>query len=210
MKKRSLMLCLACLYLFSSCSDNDAELVFQTKESEKFFPLSESNYWIYERTRTNVDGTVDTFMDTSSIVGVEEIDDELYYQFESTNPLLFNYLVRDSSGYLITPNGTVVFSFDENYTGEQVNVVGGGGAGDVARFESIMEEEYIDVEVPAGIFNCRSYQTTVIDLTSNPMPMEDRTSYTQYNKEVGLVFYSVYYFSNPNPETMELVEYSIE
>lgn len=105
--------------LFVSCKkeEKEANQAPVTKASD-YFPMSVGNYWVYEMFEIDTNGNEVNmgWLDSVYISGTEEIRGETYYLFTRGNGGpggCFTTSVRDSSGYLINWEGTILFAPDD-------------------------------------------------------------------------------------------------
>ena len=79
--------------------------------TNSFYPMSVGNYWVFEFTNKDPNGDPVGIpsIDTLKIVKDTLINELSYFLFETNKPSpSTHFLRRDSSGYIISPNGTVV------------------------------------------------------------------------------------------------------
>lgn len=201
MKQIKFLLFLFCTFFIFSCSDEDPT----TGENTISFPMTVDDYWIYERSEDQ-SGNIVTNLDTTRIVGTETIGNHQYFQFESTNGAIQNYLVRDSSDYLVNEKGAIIFSFDENYDGISTELI--PEVNPRYQIDNKMLSGLSSLVVQAGTFDVKTYETTLIDLQVDGQ--DPKVGKLQYTKDVGMVFQRYYYASSATPVDVELVEYNIQ
>jgi len=81
-------------------------------EASAYWPMEIGNYWIYEIFEIDTNGreTPTGRMDSLYISGTETINGTLYYHFEGDVHLCLPDYLRDSSGYLTSSYGNVLFA----------------------------------------------------------------------------------------------------
>lgn len=78
-----------------------------------YFPLKNGNYWVYEFLSKNPDGTIspNRWIDTLKVIGDTSIESKKYWMIHSNQPFPKNIsFIRDSMGYLISNNHTIVLT----------------------------------------------------------------------------------------------------
>ena len=110
---------LALSLLFVSCKKEEkgTDQTPITKASD-YFPMSVGNYWVYEMFEIDTNGNEVNmgWLDSIYVSEKEVIRGETYYLFESGNRGpggCFTTSVRDSSGYLVNWEGTILFAPDD-------------------------------------------------------------------------------------------------
>jgi len=78
--------------------------------SNKYYPMSLGNYWVYEFVNKDPDGNIigSSMLDTTRIVSDTLINNYLFYVFELNRPFPnTRFLRRDSLGYIIDQHGEI-------------------------------------------------------------------------------------------------------
>ena len=207
------------LFLFvTACCDDEPmqEDPNPAIENGDHEPMSIGNQWIYQVSIEQADGTYETRdeLDTVSIVGEEQINDNVYYKYEARRYEQGNNLVqyyrRDSVGYIIDEHGTIYYS-PNNSEGVLNTITLADGDAEFFVFEYSMADQNTTVEVPAGTFQTRSYVGKVIPGSDwNEDFTCEKSPYTNYAQDVGIVKREVYYVSSCRSIVTELVEYQLK
>ena len=206
--KRIIFLILILAIGFSSCKKDDPNPEPDPIPQDSvldYFPLSVGNYWVYER--SNCDSTwTDCHTlknDTIRITKDTLISNQKYFKIESTNPL--NYYVpsflRDSLDYIVNNNGEIIMShtdFDTKF-GEKYIV----SQDTIYHWYVQMQEEYFDIQVPAGTFNCLEKRLSFFRHQENFE--HEFNTHVYYAKGIGPVYYNWMYASNTAGIKQELI-----
>lgn len=182
-----------------------------------YAPMSIGNYWIYDRFNTDIDGNlVFTGQDSVVIVGDTVINGYTFHQqssfivgANSTGTSLAGFgAYRDSSGYLINSEGSILFSATD--TDDSLDFFVQELPGFVVWHISSMNLTPQAVSVEAGNFDCLEYSARLE--TDNPdaqdnFPKHNRTLFAD---GVGRVKFNLNYFSGNQQIIYELNSYSLE
>lgn len=209
-----------------SCN-NDDDLQPQFAANNNYMPLKVGNYWVYEHYEIDSSGreTLLPTRDSLSISGDTMIRGNLYYIFQPTSYNLSlrsgaEYL-RDSSGYLITDKGEILFS-DNNFIDVlldsiKLNSTAQSQTDTLFTLEYKMESSNSSsVSVPAGSFQALNYQGTSVfyyEAANVPREVIKRFRNNYYSNNIGKVLESYHYGSySARHQTFErrLVRYQIK
>ena len=208
--KKSLLILVAATLIFQSCKKDDEEQTPPDDPSySTFLPLKTGNYWIYEW--FNIDtNNVATPMDKVDSIYVSKdttIHNDVFYKLEGTflGSGQFLQIVRDSLHYLVSHDGTILFSSEDfSNTLHIADTVG-----NLFYLSCKMEDQDFEINVPAGNFLTSDYRQTVHQLDSN-YQWGDRYLHNRYAEDIGRVLFSTFYFSSPNYMEARLVNYHVE
>lgn len=174
------------------------------QENESFYALKVGNSWVYKSYKYNSETEKydDTgVIDRVSIIGTEEINDNLYYNIKTIttgneegivfcNPNGESFeLLRESEGNLIKEDGTIIFT--NNIFEERLILEDDWGS----IFEILIEGE-TNITVEAGEFNSIHAEKYAILPDGNQSLGKDRT---YYSDGIGLVSISFSLVTNPIP-----------
>ena len=210
---RYLTIATFCCILFISCKDDDANnsqepVIPNDLLQVEFLPFAVGNYWVYEVYKVDALGneTLLDFQDTIRITGEAARDGEIYYTFLDNN---FDfgervYSVRDSSGFLVDIEGTILFSdsvFDEVLRTDIINPI---------QIVYTMDGEEVEVSAPAGDFDCLNFTGMYNEIDpDSDYPIRILNNF--YSAEIGLVSSNTFFFSDTeNSFERRLLEFNIE
>lgn len=204
---------LACTAFIFSCKKDNLEVTCDNQLTDSYFPLTVGSYWIYQWYSVDSSGMeeilenkIDSVMVTKDtlIGGYQYAVLEGRYSFGGNpNEKFINYR-RDSLGFLVDPQNNIYFSTTNTNDTLRTQT-------DVAFFISYqMQNDLMPIEVPAGNFDCKNYQGSVIPYITVPWTEQFLNQY--YAEGVGLVKENTFYFSSAHISQLErrLVEYNIE
>lgn len=141
-----------------SCEKSEKEPDTPEAKKADYFPLSTDSYWVYNTYKIDSldNETLISENDTLTIIGDTTINGDLFSVFfgkrfgMSNNK--YNYYYRDSSGYIVTPSGKIIFS-SNNFT-DTLHSTYTPNADDPMLYWFIMMEEFDEeVTLPAGAFD---------------------------------------------------------
>jgi hypothetical protein len=193
--KRSIFF-LAFLTLIFSCNSGDSSQP-QSESENNFYALTVGNLWEYRWYGIDNEGNENPMdlHETISIVGMEEINDNLYYKFSRTitgnfngnygfvpeNGEHFEYY-RDSLGYLVNSEGGIKFSNNINdsfiiYPSYEEN---SGIVNSIAETQA----EIVMYDTEAGTFDCLELIVSIVRDDGFIYPAKNRV---YYSDGIGLV-----------------------
>lgn len=205
--KKLIVLGISILFLFS-CQKND-EII---EPALNYMPLQIGNYWVWQHYSVDTLG-VETALpkyDSSIIVRDTTIRGALYYIFEGYEAIgntSSQSIIRDSSGYYVNSNGTIVMA-ENNFTDTlRYNVQTNQGD---TLFTSMykMEKPDYSVTVPVGTYDVLNCLGTIKII----IPSLDTTRYlnTYYADNVGMILSTYFFFHSPTVYEKRLTKYHIE
>jgi hypothetical protein len=198
----------------SSCKKED-----DIKTKIGYFPLSIGNYWIYQEFMIDTSGNeiANSKLDSVIIKRDTIINDKKYFVFEGTNyPFTArgNWgivdILRDSSGYIVNQNGTVLFTRD-NFT----DTIAYHAVTDMENGDTLVLMTYqMDkmnkiITVPAGSFDALNYRGTVTTSMNTPGIKYPRYLNIYYADGVGKILYTYFYVQSPTIYEKRLVRYYV-
>ncbi len=206
--------CSVCLIIGTlcfACNQNDDDQVEEcgpTVLPPNYFPLATGNYWFFDVYQIDTTGADVEYKgrDTIQIVGDTLIDGNTYAivqesPFLSSEPL-FEYYLRDSSGFLVTNEGSVKFTSSifntVVYTFEYAPTITG-------EFQTL--ETPVLLELPVGDFEALNYQQTVGHIENVGVT---RMYDNYYSDGIGPVQQSFGYFIGNINFERRLIEYNLE
>lgn len=204
---RKILLFAMIALLFVACEDDlntDDDPQITTEEPDNYFPMSIGNYWIYQEYEMDINGLVTEtqHIDSTIITRDTVINNYTYFVLEGIQYPYSNWrelaILRDSSGYLVNPDGRIDFA-TENFSDTLYTYV---------QYENIelqtdtiysafamMEKPADSITVPAGTFdalNCRIMYTSPSGVFGDNDP---RSNYTSFGNHVGKII-STYFYAN--------------
>ncbi len=218
--KRVQILIIAALFItFASCSkddDKNGDTILTAPEAG-YIPFYPGNYWVYEQYRIDTLGneTLLNHYDSIVITGTTVIDGKSYYVFEGTwmsGSLAMDTLnmLRDSSGYYLSPSGNVNFT-DQNFTDtlHTYTVVNNHTGDTLFQAWYKMESQPQMITVPSGEFEALNYLGTIYTHNPNQGVQEIRYTDRYFTKNVGMIFDTYYYIGSPNRMERRLKHYYV-
>lgn len=205
------------ILLFATCKKDELNKFDEPNVQTNYFPLEIGNYWVYKHFRIDTNGVETELEMTDSIVVSRDtsINNKKYfvlegidYPFSSSNWGIVSIL-RDSSGYLVSENGTILFT-DRNFTDTLISRTQliGGDTFYVLSYK--MERVFNPISVPAGTFNVLNYKGTFY--MPNPESGVDNTRYmnTFHANNVGKILQTYFYSSATFYFEKRLVNYHVK
>lgn len=198
--------------LIMSCKKKEIESVvvipLPTVKASAYQPLTSGSYWIYQRfTVFSADSEIaSTSFDSVWIARDTVIQNDTFAVFQAPFQILLypQFLLRDSSGYLVDQKGAIKFSlYNFTDTLDTLSIAFLHLAYKMADKDSI-------IEVPAGNYKTYDYR---VYIQSWDFPGEVRSMFTFYAKNIGLVKWNFFYsssFEHPVYWEYRLVRYHIE
>lgn len=193
---------------FSSCKKDDSDPDPNPTPTEsvlQYFPLSVGNYWIYETSNCDSTWTECHIIknDTVRITKDTLIGNKKYFKIESTNSLNYHgpSFLRDSLDYIINSFGDIIMShtdFDTKF-GEEYIV----NQDTIYHWYVQMQEEYFDVQVPAGDFNCLDKKLSFFRYQENFE--HEFNTHCFYAKNIGPIYHNWIYASTTAGIKQELI-----
>ena len=205
--KKLLLLPLLALLCMQACKKDDADNEPQASSADYFFPLKVGNYWVYETLNTQNNSTT---INTISILGDTVVNGRTFYRFNSISPIsimgvLGEYLLADSSGYIIDPTGFVYMA--NNGAMDTIEITSGSAYDMVTRTgnrDSV-------VNVPAGSFYTLE---TVADVyyksITSPTGINPRSMHSYAAKNIGNVKSTYFYYASVDAYVITLKSYHLE
>ncbi|MDO1499781.1 hypothetical protein Q2T40_06530 [Winogradskyella maritima] len=190
-------------FIHMSCSSSD-DVSPEENPEINFYALAVGNSWVYTNLRYNINTQeyVETnVVDSVSIVNKELVDGEVFFRFRTKTTGNANdhpfansngeefELLRDSTGYLIRPDGSVKFT-NNNFTPRVIFEESFGLIYD----ELISNQE--TVMVGAGEFESSYMQRYAI---FNDGQRSNATDHFYYSYGVGLIYETISFISIENP-----------
>jgi hypothetical protein len=181
-----------------------------------YTPMAVGDYWIYEHYRVDSLGNA-TPLGTTDSTYIEKdtvINSSVYYKMISPGLPGENrvYLLRDSSHYLVSHTGEILFS-SQNFTdtlNEYYIVLQVTAPDTVARVIKKMADRNVDVTTPAGTFTTSNYQAKFLMYPNWSVMGNTRYVNARYAPGVGLVKESLSFFvSSPYTEEKRLLRYHL-
>lgn len=197
-----------------SCKKDDDDS--STTPEADYTPMAVGDYWIYEHYQVDTLGNAIP-MGTTDSTYIEKdtlINSKVYYKMISPGLLGEEriYLLRDSSHYLVSFPGEIIFS-SRNFTDtlkQYYYVLQVSGPDTLARIIKKMADQNVTVNTPAGTFTTNSYQTKFLMYPNFPMVGNTRYLNTRYAPVVGVVSESLPFFlSSPYIEEKRLLRYHL-
>lgn len=192
----------------SSCKKDKDETPAPAPEApatSNYCPLTIGSYWIYDRFNLDTNG-VETYVSTDSCyISHDTVIGGNTYAVVHGGPIsTFDYMRRDSSGYLVDQNGEVFFS-STNFT-DTINTLTIPGY--LVTYSKM--QPAASITVPAGTYS--AYECLSTTNITQPGYLWDTTRYTHhwYADNVGLVYDSFFFLSSPNYVIRKLVRYHIQ
>lgn len=207
MKKLVVLATLVAVALFACKKDEE-----KTIPRVDNMPLAVGNYWVYEVFNVDSDdvATPTGQFDTCRIISNQAIDGKIYFNFQHY-PIYQNYpsvvQLRDSSGFLVDPSGTVYYAEADYET------VFSTSTNTNPAFTTSTKMDWKDQThtVPFGTFN----QTGTMLMTANITEPgyqwpTTRYGYTVFAKDVGIIKRRYFFFSTPGYVELRLVDFHRE
>lgn len=186
--------------------DDPADNEPQVTSADYFFPLKVGNYWVYETLNTQDNSTT---LDTIRILNDTVVNGKTFFRFNSLTPLIFGisseYLLADSSGYIIDPTGFVYMA--NSGAMDTLDVTSG------STYDIVIRTGNRDtlVSVPAGSFQALE---TVSDIhykgMASPTGTTPRSMYSYAAKHVGCIKSTYFYLSSADGFVITLKSYHLE
>ena len=217
--KRISIITLAITTIILSCKkeETSSEIAIETN-STAYFPLNKGSFWVYEHRKIDSNGTDEPYslmLDTIRVSRDTMIDGHIYTILEGryapfhTKPHQIVDMIRDSSGYLISFNGEVLFAV------ENFNRVLSKDTGFVNRdfwyyaLTRRMKYSNAPLHVKAGSFQTIYDEGSVVFNPDVEVPYYERTMVTHYARGVGKVMQRYFYSASPYTYEKRLVAYHI-
>ncbi len=216
MKIKILFPLILIIFVTSTCKkENQKNSAPNTStEASSYFPLEIGNFWYYDLYKVVDSSGLEeqlNYSDTVRIIGEEMIDGNNYFVIEQDSWLTQNnrkdtLFYRDSSSYLVTPEGNIVFSSVEfNSILRLVDYDPAPWA-----VEYTVPDTIENHTVPAGTFECLNYRGRVYSTTPNNNYPE-RFVHNCYSEDVGVVFQSIFFVSQYGVQyERRLADYHLE
>jgi len=101
------------LLTLNACKKDDpvpADNGTSSADVPTYFPLAIGNYWVYNFQSYDPDGVPfgTTSVDSLQVVGDSLINDELYYQLETSKPVERTLFLREDNGYVVSAFGSIM------------------------------------------------------------------------------------------------------
>lgn len=196
----------------SSCK-KDVGILDQPAEpipvaSKGYFPLAVGNYWVYKKYTLDTLGNVlwGISLDTVKVLKDTVINSNIFYKISgsaSINGTQSPYYCRDSSNYIIYPNGTKYCL--TNFT-------------DTIKVDTMMNE-YVrcvmmahhdsTIIVPAGSFKTNSLERRYYYMNIIPYGGNPQIESTIFGKEIGIIRENFWYSNAKWQMIGELISYKI-
>jgi len=209
MKKLFLLVCVAVL-LFS-CKKEEPNPSDPTPKAN-YLPLKIGNYWVYQCYHVDTLGNENLLSRIDSIIVKCDttIRNNQYYVLENFTMSGRPYLtfLRDSSGYIVTETGDIIFSatnftdvlyFKEIYNGETL----------LYTLSYKMEKVDKPITVPAGKFDVLNYKGTAVIRQSDGTNITKKLN-NLYANNVGKVFYVCHSVTSDYRLEGRLVRYHVQ
>ena len=186
--------------------------------STDYFPLKVGNYWVYENYQINdLTGEETKLAQTDSIIITREkgINGKVYFVLEGTSYPLYSPertvldMIRDSAGYLVNKNGTVLFSAN-NFTDTLARKTESIEGQPIYNLAYVMENSSTDIRVPAGDFNALNFKGILVTPEKIQNAINPRYLNNYYAKDIGRILQTFYYVSNPLKFEKRLVRYHVQ
>jgi hypothetical protein len=207
MKKLVVLVMALTIWLFACKKDED-----KTIPRVDNMPLAVGNYWVYEVFNVDSDDVATSTgqFDTCRIISNQAIDGKIYFNFEHY-PIFQNnqdiVQLRDSSGFLVNPSGTVYYAEADYETvfSTTTNIT--------PAFTTSSKMDWKDQThtVPFGTFS----QTGTMLMTANITEPgyqwpTTRYGYTVFAKDVGIIKRRYFFFNTPGYIELRLVDFHEE
>ncbi len=179
--------------------------------------LQIGNYWIYEHFEIDTTGNEEKISETDSIVITRDtlINNNTYFIFEGTNyPYNRQWeivrILRDSSGYLINNEGTILLA-PNNFTDTLIKKVY-APVDDVILYTLTTKMEHVEepVTVRAGTFKVFNYRSTICTPDVIPGIPNPRYMDNYYASGVGEILDTYFYLRGITKFEKRLIRYHIE
>jgi len=176
-----------------SCNKNDSESDLIPVAQTDYMQLKVGNYWVYDNYHIDADGNeiLSQNKDSVVIIGDTMIGGIQYFKQHLIGQSHVVYL-RDSSGFLITLEGDVLFSSTDFSNIIRQDTIANG----LAFITYKMEDSDTLITVPMGNYSCITFKGTVNALDPE-YPHGVQYTYYFYADGFGQVKSSYYLFSNP-------------
>lgn len=189
--------------LFISCNSDDNSSQGEQELEENFYALKIGNNWTYEYFVRNSQsdefetlGIIEEVLITETTI----INEETYFTFQSTTtgnesnfPFapengITNLNVRDSIGFLITSDHTILYSNEifEDY------LIADASWGNIY---GVLKENLQEINVPAGTFNCKQNEIYALLEPDDEISLGRDLIY--YSDGIGEIFREYSSVSNP-------------
>jgi hypothetical protein len=205
------------ILLFATCKKDELNKIDEPNAQTNYFPLEIGNYWVYKHFQIDTNGVETELEMTDSIVVSRDtsINNKNYFILEgvdfpnSSQNWGIVSILRDSSGYLVSENGAILFS-DNNFTDTLISRTQFVEGDTFYVLSYKMERVFNPVSVPAGIFNVLNFKGSFY--MPNPEPGVEKTRYinTYYANNVGKILQTYFYASNPSYMEKRLVNYHVK
>jgi len=199
--------------LLSSCKkEEDNEI------KTEYLPLSIGNYWIYKDFKIDSSGneTANSSLDSVIITRDTIINRKKYYVLEGEyypfNSGVWGIIdiLRDSSGYIVNPNGTIQFSENDFKDTIAYNITTNMYNGDTLVVTTYQMEKPDNIMmVPAGNFEVLNYKGTVTTSMDTPGIEYPRYLNTYYAEGVGKILYTYFYIAGSAIYEKRLLRYHV-
>lgn len=212
--KKTILFVLVSAALFSCKKDKEEPIPVPTVVYPDFSNLAVGNYWIYERFTLDTNGvyTTQNIFDSSYVDKDSLINGNTYFRRDFINyPFSTTYVggyIRDSLSYLVDVSGNILFS-SENFTDTfYTQYFMNSPVDTVAFIFSKMDDNNLNISVPAGNFNTKNYKKTYLMFPAHSQSGAVRTINNRYAENVGMVEETLTFFgANPNYTVRRLTRY---
>lgn len=205
------------LLAFFSCkkddtNDNDNQ---NNPTYDNYFPLKIGNYWVYQYNKLDTNGneTLLQIIDSNWVDRDTIINNHTYFiiggsSFGYTNPDGINYMIRDSNGHFVNQYGQILLSATNFSTKFNLNSIYTGTDTLVDLYDQMFKTTNL-VNVPAGDFNVINKRTTITYRQKVPGVDSIRYSHSYFSKNVGNIYSTILFYSNPTIYEKKLLRYKI-
>ena len=198
MKKMILLFVVAMVAMACQKDELPVEPGNPTEPEVNYYPLTVGSYWVYQMYKIDSSGVENEInrKDSTIITGDTIINGKTYSVFEKNNSSGGNsnfeseYYIRDSSGYIVGNDGSIVMSFfnftDTLSQGEMHANNNDPTSPILFSYSSIMETVENPISVPAGDFEVINHKSTIFANENFPVT-NPRYSNTYYSDGVGQI-----------------------
>lgn len=175
-------------------------------------PLAVGNYWVYEVFQVDSDGvaTSQNQFDTTRITGTTVVNGNTYFMFDNypdAYGISTEVNLRDSLGYLITPNNDKYYAEDD-YTSTLAYATS-----TVPNYTISTKMDWKDSThtVPTGTYtNTGTFLSTINITEPNYNWDTQRYAYTVFAKDVGIIKRRYFFFNSPNYIELRLIDFNVQ
>jgi hypothetical protein len=214
--KNILFMLVGGLLLFASCSKDDSD----TEQTKDYVQLKTGNYWVYRLSNVDTLGveTITDSYDSVYVSGDTTINGNVFTKkYHTWSPYSYTPdCLRDSSNYLVSPNGRKMFS-PVNFSDTLIKSYNVISYTDTTTLDDDtlffyfykMSDKGMSLTVPAGTFITMDFKGTYIPYGSYANTLKTIYCHNYYAKNIGLIQYSSTFANSRTQMVWKLVRYKV-